>query len=461
MGEVAQIESRGGEIDYRDLFTKIREGFFVGEIVRDRQGTPADFLFLEANQAFTDQTGIAAEHAIGRRVSQVIPGFPRDIVQRYGDVVDTGETVAFEVEVPALGNRVYEARAHPLGGDRFAVLFLEITRRKRVERALEENRALLADIVDTVDDIVWSAHPDGHHDFFNRRWYEITGASPGSTDGEDWIGWFHPDDRERTIQRWQHSLRTGEPYEIEYRVRHHSGAYHWLLARAHPVRDAEGRIIRWMGTCTDIQAQKSAAEQLELASNELSHRIKNIFAIIAGLINLGARAHPQARPFVAEMQERIIALGQAHDYARPHSKASAPEKPASLLGLIRELLTPYALDGRERFVADGEDAPLRPSAITPIALAIHELATNAAKYGAFSVPDGQVRIRTEHNGPHFTLHWTERGGPPPTKPNRTGFGSQLIEASRQQLGGEIRHEWAPEGLEVSLSMPFDRITAAA
>jgi hypothetical protein len=97
--------------------------------------------------------------------------------------------------------------------------------------------------------------------------------------------------------RWRHSLETGEPYEIEYRLRHHSGEYRWTLGRALPVRDRDGKIVRWIGTCTDIDAAKRAAEDNELLSRELSHRIKNIFAVISGLIGLSSRHDPTMRNF--------------------------------------------------------------------------------------------------------------------------------------------------------------------
>ncbi|MFC3078346.1 PAS domain-containing protein [Phenylobacterium terrae] len=136
--------------------------------------------------------------------------------------------------------------------------------RLEAKREVEGGRALLTTIVDTVDQIIWAARPDGYHDFFNQRWYEFTGAEPGSTQGDTWAQMFHPDDRARTFERWRHSLETGEPYEIEYRLRHRSGAYRWVLGRAHPVRNEAGEIVRWFGTCTDIQTQKEYGERFRL-----------------------------------------------------------------------------------------------------------------------------------------------------------------------------------------------------
>jgi PAS domain S-box-containing protein len=114
---------------------------------------------------------------------------------------------------------------------------------------------------DAMPQMIWSTLPDGSHDYYNAQWYEFTGVPAGSTDGDAWNGMFHPDDRERAWDVWRHSLATGAPYEIEYRLRHHTGQYRWTLGRALPVRDVEGQIIRWVGTCTDIHEPKQTAER--------------------------------------------------------------------------------------------------------------------------------------------------------------------------------------------------------
>jgi PAS domain S-box-containing protein len=124
--------------------------------------------------------------------------------------------------------------------------------------------------MDAMPQMVWATQPDGYHDYYNRRWYDFTGAEPGATDGIGWSEMLHPDDRARTWDTWSASLASGAPYETEYRMRHHSGEYRWLLARAVPVRDADGRIVRWMGTCTDIHQQKRNEEALQDARLRLS-----------------------------------------------------------------------------------------------------------------------------------------------------------------------------------------------
>jgi two-component sensor histidine kinase len=133
---------------------------------------------------------------------------------------------------------------------------------------------------------------------------------------------------------------------------------------------------------------------------------------------------------------------------------------ATVLGLTRRLLRPYALEGYDRIEVAGDDMALEPRAITPLSLAIHELATNAAKYGAFAVPGGKVRVCGERLADRFALLWREQGGPVVQEPERTGFGSRLVDLTlREQLAGELKRTWRPEGLEVCMSVPIDRLAA--
>lgn len=321
----------------------------------------------------------------------------------------------------------------------------------RSARALEESELRFRTLADTMPQMVWSTLPDGFHDYYNARWYEFTGVPDGSTDGEGWNNMFHPDDQERAWTRWRHSLETGEPYDIEYRLRHHSGEYRWVLGRALPVRDAAGRITRWFGTCTDIHEQKLLLDSRETVSQELSHRIKNIFAVISGLITLAARHRPDVADIAADLRQRITALGKAHDYVRPHSAQSRRDTPAdSLHGLLDDLFAPY---GRVRVL--GGDVAIDDRSATPIALLFHELATNATKYGALSAPEGEVVLEITAEDDHVRLLWVEKGGPSVTPPSgETGFGTQLVELSAvRQLGGEIHRDWRPEGLQVEVLIP--------
>ena len=327
-------------------------------------------------------------------------------------------------------------------------------------QALRESSARFDVLLDLMPQMVWSTRPDGFHDYYNRRWYEFTGVPEGSTDGGGWSEMFHPEDQERAWDRWRHSLATGETYEIEYRLRHGSGGYRWVLGRALPVRDADGTIVRWIGTCTDINDAKLDAEQNVVLSRELSHRIKNIFAVINGLIGQSARSYPDAKPFAALLQQRVAALGQAHEFVRPHSEESRPDVPeASLQTLLARLFAAYPAFAEGRFTLTGEDAPIDDRGATPIALVFHELATNAAKYGGLSTPDGTVAVTVTRNGKDLVIDWRESGGPAiASAPQGRGFGSRLVEMSiGGQLGGTMDQDWRPEGLHARVTVAASRL----
>jgi PAS domain S-box-containing protein len=309
-------------------------------------------------------------------------------------------------------------------------------RRARTEAADSETRFRI--LADTMPQMVWSTLPDGYHDYYNARWYAFTGMPEGSTDGEAWNGMFHADDQALAWTAWRRSLETGDPYEIEYRLRHHDGTYRWVLGRALPIRDAAGAITRWFGTCTE------------------SHRIKNIFSVVAGLVHLTGRTHPDLSGLLGELRQRITALGRAHDFVRPHSEQSRPVlRQDSLHGLLDELFSPYQRQSGERIRVTGHDVAVDDRAATPLALIFHELATNASKYGALSSEHGKVTLTIGVDADDVVLHWCERGGPPLSGgPAQNGFGSQLIEMSAaRQLGGTVSREWPVAGLEVTARVP--------
>jgi PAS domain S-box-containing protein len=389
------------------------------------------------------------------------------VTQRWVESIASGEP--FEMIFPLKGAdgrfRPFLTRISPLrdaSGDvvRWFGTNVEIGAQVRAELALSSSEARYTVLTEAMPQMVWSTLPNGFHDYYNDQWYRFTGVPYGSTDGEAWKGMFHPDDQERAWATWRRSLETGELYEIEYRLRHYSGEYRWTLGRALPVRDGSGNIVRWIGTCTDIHDAKMAAEQNEILSRELSHRIKNIFAVISGLVGLSARNEPQAKGFAARLTERIMALGRAHEFARPHSDQSRPAfEQTTLATMLADLMQPYQLVERIRVAIGGDDVEVDDQAATPVALIFHELATNAAKYGALSVPDGRVTLTISQDGEDVLIRWQEAGGPAVSgPPTRTGFGSRLAELSvRQQLGGEIDRYWNSEGLMVDIRLRSDRL----
>ncbi|MDI1294811.1 MAG: PAS domain-containing protein [bacterium] len=330
-----------------------------------------------------------------------------------------------------------------------------IAQQRKDAAAVADSERMFRTLADTMPQMVWSTLPDGYHDYYNARWYDYTGVPAGSTDGEGWNDMFHPEDQPLAWERWRHSLETGEPYEIEYRLRHHSGSYRWTLGRALPIRDMGGAVIRWIGTCTDIHEQKLMMEEREMIAHELSHRIKNIFSVIAGLIGLSARQHPEMEEIADDLRNRILALGRAHDFVRPHSADSVPPPgQGSLRGVLEQIFAPYQGVAESRLSFTGDNPDIDDRSATPFALLFHELATNAAKYGALSTPDGRIALHVTQEDLDIRIEWRETGGPSIAPVTTEGFGSRLMKLSvERQLGGRMVRQWLPDGLALSLWIP--------
>lgn len=323
------------------------------------------------------------------------------------------------------------------------------------EAEMTETARRFAMVADGIPDIAWSCTAGLVFDFYNARWKEFTGTEP-PPDADGWRPLVHPDDEYETFRRWDEAAAAGEAFESEYRMRHASGEWRWVLSRALPMRDGEGAIERWFGTVTDVHDQRAVSDQRDLLARELSHRIKNIFAVIASLVALRARQYPEAAPFAADLSEAIGALGRAHDYVRPLGGRHGDR----LVGLLRDLLRPYDESGADRLVFHGDDCPLGERAATPLALVFHELATNSAKYGALSVLGGQVTVTTtlDNDAGTISIDWLEQGGPPPEVDGSEGFGSRLVKlAVEGQLRGSITRRWLDSGVAAQVVVPLDAI----
>ncbi len=194
----------------------------------------------------------------------------------------------------------------------------DITARRQTEDDLRASEQRFRKIADTMPQIVWVTRPDGYHEYYNRRWYDYTGLTPEESIGFSWNNPIHPADRQMSIDRWNHSLRTGEPYEIEYRFRSQASDYRWFLGRALPVRDEAGQVVKWFGTCTDIdEAKRIAAERSQLATDlaesdrrkdeflaTLAHELRNPLAPIRNGLQI-LRLTGQQSGQVSEAIERI------------------------------------------------------------------------------------------------------------------------------------------------------------
>ena len=298
--------------------------------------------------------------------------------------------------------------------------------------------------------------------FRNRRSPEyliVHGLPPEAANEshEDWVARIHPQDRERVLGHFENTVFSREQdYEVEYRIiRPSDGEVRWIMAKAEIERDEEGNPLRLVGAHIDITARRSAEEQRELIARELQHRIANMFTVVSSLVTMAAGAEPAARGFADEIVGRFGALHRAHSLVLDKDGPGG-DTLASLLG---RLVSPYVGYGTERIVIAGDDPAVGRSAATAIALVVHELATNAVKYGALSVPEGSVRIEIKSCPETTSLRWAEQGGPAVANaPTRQGFGSVLVErAARAQLAASLTLDWEPSGLSFRLEMPTERL----
>jgi PAS domain S-box-containing protein len=316
-------------------------------------------------------------------------------------------------------------------------------------------------IFNAMPHMIWSARADGQTDFYNDEWYRINGVPYASTDGENWSDVVHPDEKAEAHRRWESSIATGEPYEIEYRMQRNDGTWRWQLGRACPIRAPDGSIERWVGTCTDIHDLKEAQRGLMVVAAELTHRIKNMFAVVTAILTLGARSRgAEVKEFAQQTAARLDALARTQDLIQLGSTAAEMvQGRSSLHALVQALSAPH-VGGRLGSIAiEGTDVDLSAKRTTAIVLVLHEMFTNAMKYGALSANEGMVCIHTQVSGDRLLLLWMERGGPrvngPPTQ---KGFGTSLGDRIvHQQLGGTIALDWQAQGLVATIEVPLARL----
>lgn len=226
-----------------------------------------------------------------------------------------------------------------------------------------------------------------------------------------------------------------------------------------PVRDASGEIVSIQSLSQDITQREFDIRENAMVSRELTHRIKNLFATLDGIIALSARGHPGAEAYVATLRDRLGGLSRAVSFIHPMGGVDDQTTPSALSGLLEAILAPY----RRGAVIDltGSDIRIDTSALTSLALVLNELTTNAVKYGALSGAEGRLTVASSVVDDHVVIHWAEQVAGPVVEPASTGFGSILLDRTiRRQLGGAFTRRWGDRGVLVEMRLPLARLVKA-
>jgi len=256
---------------------------------------------------------------------------------------------------------------------------------------------------------------------------------------------IHPEDLER-IKGMMGEIGASPTFQLEARILRPTGEVRTCICAGAMTRDGAGKVTRISGVSIDITERKKAEERQLLLAREVDHRARNALAVVQAIMRLTRAATPAS--YVAAVEGRIRALSQAHTLL-----SQSRWEGADIARLVDEELAPYRTGGG-RISISGASVLLPPDRAQTLALALHELATNSAKYGALSAPDGRLEVEWQSDGPLVKLHWRESGGPPVRVPTEQGFGTKIINATiKHQMGGDVALDWRAQGLHCTLSIP--------
>ena len=423
--------------------------------------------FTYANAALLAMWGKTWDEAIGKHCLELgyEPWHAAMHDREIDQVIATRQPVRGDVPFNGTnGRRIYDYLLMPVIGpdgevEAVAGTTRDVTERKQHEEARRRSEERLAAMVDATSDLVYRTNAD---------WSEVDIVGGNQLLGRhgsltpDWLDVLvHPDDRTLVAEAIARARASQSTYSAEHRVRNEEGAWSWIASRAVPIQPIGGEVTEWFGAATDITARKQHEDHQRLLLNELNHRVKNTLAIVQSIALQTLRGADGMGPAVDRFESRLHALAQAHDVLTRQEWEHAP-----LHDIVRTAVAPCLQDGPGRFDIDGPPIQLEPQRALALSMALHELCTNAMKFGALSVAHGHVRVHwsteTRDGRRLLVLHWQEADGPPVTPPAQRGYGARLIERGlRHDLGGDVALAFEPAGVHCRITAPMPELDVAA
>ncbi|CCD95822.1 putative Signal transduction histidine kinase [Bradyrhizobium sp. ORS 375] len=373
--------------------------------------------------------------------------------------------IEFRMRKPDGSIRFAQTRGAVLGDEQGAAerifgIDMDVTSSRLAEAALRESELRLSMAQSAAKIGIWDWHILSNTTAFNSVYYELYGLPPDTPNNyADFLARVHPTDRSHVDESMKAALASERPYEAEYRIqRADDGETRWFAAKGEVLFDREEKPIRALGAVFDITERKRAEQHAKLLSGEVNHRAKNLLDVVRNVARRTAAT--TIGEFREKFDKRLSALSIGQDLL-----VRREWKGVSLEELVRTQLEAFMDIDRVRF--DGPDLAINPRASECIGMSLHELATNAGKYGALSNQEGSIRISwsldAQDDAPQrFSMTWREIDGPALDAPKHRGFGSTVLEEiSRWTLSADVVLDFRPAGLVWRLSCPIDRVVADA
>lgn len=428
-----------------------------------------DWRFSYINRAAEVYFGLPRQDMLGRIIWDVFPDSAgTELRRRYEEIFASGVPASFEAEAVGVTGRFLELHVFPYNGG-LGVGFRDWTERRRTEEQLRESEARLSSLTDNVPacmvyQINDAADYKDRKIFYMSKTCERLNGIPAEEVQAN-IGLLYelvlPQYRDGMMAKEVEAVRDRKAFDMEFEMRHgKTGEIRWHRLVVTPRQLVNGSYV-WDGLQIDITDHKRAEEHLRLLVNELNHRVKNTLATVQ---SLAAQSFQRPGTHDADtlaaargaFEARLFALARGHDVLTRENWEGA-----NLSDVIHEATAPYRdlAEGRGRIEMNGPDLRVSPPMALSLSMTLHELCTNALKYGALSVPAGRIdiswKILEASVGQRLVMQWEEKDGPPVVPPTRTGFGSRLIQHGlARELNGTVTLAYEPSGVVCTIDVPL-------